>query len=149
MHRPPSSKPLVAPLSTIFFVPNSGPQINDPKKSNVPGGKHFTEIPAPGTVALLQQPPGLLTAVLGDIMATRCHKCGVRGVAADGRVRDIGPIGHICATQTTQAEDPSEIPFTVWSKGMSTTGPALQCRACCANVPLKDWTTGGQALGPP
>ena len=69
-------------------------------------------------------------------MATRFHKRGVRGVVADGRVRDIGPIGHICATQTAQAEDGREIPFTVWSKGTSTVGPALQCRAWCANVPL-------------
>ena len=136
MDRPLSSKPLVAPISTILFVPNSGPLDKDPKESNIPAGTHFTDIPAPGTIAILQQPPGLLTAVLGDIMATRFHKRGVRGVVADGRVRDIGPIGHICATQTVQTGDGSDMPFTVWSKGTSTVGPALQCRAWCADVPL-------------
>ena len=136
MPRPSSSKPLVAPISTVLFVPNSGPLENDPHESNIPAGKHFTDMPAPGTVALLQQPPGLLTAVLGDIMASRFHMRGVRGVVANGRVRDIGPIGHLCATQTTQAEDGSSMPFTVWSKGTSTVGPALQCRAWCANTPL-------------
>ena len=28
------------------------------------------------------------------------------------------------------------MPFTVWTKGISTVGPALQCRAWCADVPL-------------
>ena len=136
MPRPSSSKPLVAPISTVLFIPNTGPSAHDPNESNIPAGKHFTDMPAPGTIALLQQPPGLLCAVLGDIMATRFYTRGVYGVVANGRIRDIGPIGHICATQIVQAEDDSKMPFTVWSKGTSTVGPALECRAWCADVPL-------------
>ena len=136
MPRSAASKPLVAPISTVLFIPNSGPLEGDPKVSSIPTGKHFTDMPAAGTIVLIQQPPGLFTAVLGDILAARLLKRGVRGVVANGRVRDIGPIGRICATETTQAENGSEDSFTVWSKGTSTVGPALQCRAWCTDIPL-------------
>ena len=145
MPRPPSSKPLVAPISTILFVPNSGPREHDPQESNIPANEHFTEIPPPGTIVVMQQPLGLLTAVLGDIMATRLLKRGIRGVVIDGRVRDIGPIGSICAANTTQSEDGSSAHFSVWSKGTSTVGPALQCKAWCADVVLK---IGGSEVRP-
>lgn len=136
MLRPPSSKPLVAPISTVLLVPNTGPLDRDPKESNIPIGKHFTDLPAPGAIALLQQPAGLLTAVLGDITATRFQRRGVRGVVANGRVRDIGPTGKLCSSETTQAEDGSQMPFAVWSKGTSTVGPALECRPWCTDIPI-------------
>lgn len=70
-------------------------------------------------------------------MATRLHKRGVRGIAAIGRVRDIGLIGKMCATYTTTGPGgKEEMPFCVWSKGTSTVGPALQCRPWCVDVPL-------------
>lgn len=97
MPRSSRQKPFVAPVSTVLFIPNSGPSGRDPPESNIPKGQHLTGLPHLGTILLIQQPPGLLTAVLGDIMATRLHKRGVQGVVVDGRVRDIGPTGQLCA----------------------------------------------------
>ncbi|KAI7582532.1 hypothetical protein KC346_g18398, partial [Hortaea werneckii] len=72
-----SSKPtttIVAPLSTVLFVPKPHPQSSPsippgplstpiiPRESNIPQDKHWTDLPAAGTIVLLQQPRGQICA---------------------------------------------------------------------------------------
>ncbi|KAF2720141.1 RraA-like protein [Polychaeton citri CBS 116435] len=123
---------IVAPISTIIFVPKDhqpGVQLNAfvPAESNMPKGKHWSDLPSPGTIALLQQPQGQICAVLGDIMATRLKIRGVKGVVADGRVRDIVSISDICDQGN----------FTCWSKGFSTVGTGLQAKPWAYDVPIR------------
>ncbi|KAK5119785.1 hypothetical protein LTR85_007361 [Meristemomyces frigidus] len=124
---------LVAPLSTILFVPKShGPysatSSSIPSESNIPKDKHWTDMPTPGTIALLQQPSGQVCAVCGDILATRLKVRGVKGVVADGRVRDLIAMRELC-------QDGGE--FQVWSRQTSTVGTGLEAKAWAADVPLK------------
>lgn len=132
---PTTSQPwarIVAPVSTVLFVPRShqpGSPFDEsiPKDSNIPAGKHWTDLPAPGTVVVLSQPAGQICAVLGDIIGGRLKYRGLKGVVADGRVRDIVDLGKLC-------EDGK---FQVWSRGISTVGTGLEAKPWCVDVPVR------------
>ncbi|KAI7215302.1 hypothetical protein KC333_g5524 [Hortaea werneckii] len=150
-HNNPSPKPIVAPLSTVLFVPKTSSSTTPaatggettptliPQESNIPQDKHWTDLPTPGTIALLQQPQGQICAVCGDILATRLKVRGVRGIVADGRVRDLVSLSELCqapSTTSTSGEGSRGEGFTVWSRGTSTVGTGLAAQAWCVDVPL-------------
>jgi len=132
----PSSQ-IVAPISTILFVPTShqggsSAKTSDvgttiPAESNIPKDKHWTDVPAPGSIALLQQPSGHISAVLGDIVATRFKIRGVAGAIVDGRMRDVAGCGELCADGK----------FAVWSKGVSTVGTTPEGKPWAVDIPLR------------
>ena len=95
-------------------------------------------MPAPGTIAFLQQPSGQVCAVCGDILATRLKVRGVKGIVADGRVRDLPSMNGLCS-----AESGAE--FQVWSRGTSTVGTGLEAKAWAADVPVR---VGGVEVRP-
>ncbi|GAB1736936.1 hypothetical protein NU219Hw_g304t1 [Hortaea werneckii] len=156
----PPTRTIVAPLSTVLFVPKSTSppsgggetpiptQTSIPQESNIPQDKHWTDLPSPGTIVLLQQPRGgQICAVCGDILATRLKVRGVKGIVADGRVRDLVALAELCqspssTSSTTTAAGSSEgrrrgeEQFTVWSRGTSTVGTGLSAQAWCVDVPL-------------
>jgi regulator of RNase E activity RraA len=84
-------------------------------------------VPAPGSIALLQQPSGHISAVLGDIVATRFKLRGVVGAIIDGRMRDVAGCGELCADGE----------FAVWSKGVSTVGTTPEGKPWAVDVPVK------------
>lgn len=92
-------------------------------------------MPAPGSIALLQQPSGQIVALLGDIVATRFKVRGVAGAVIDGRMRDVAGCGELCADGN----------FTVWSKGLSTVGTSLEAKPWAVDVPVR---VGGVEVGP-
>ncbi|GAB1733586.1 hypothetical protein NU195Hw_Modified_515t1 [Hortaea werneckii] len=151
---------IVAPLSTVLFVPKppspttgeTTPTPIIPPESNIPQDKHWTDLPAPGTIVLLQQPHGQICAVCGDILATRLKVRGVRGIVADGRVRDVVALSNLCrpasATSTRSSGEGNGGgggEFTVWSRGTSTVGTGLAAQAWCVDVPLSLATADNDA----
>lgn len=145
-HANSPSRRIIAPVSTVLFVPYSHQEdspsniTNDletaiPEKSNLPKDKHWTDVPAPGSIALLQQPPGQKCAVLGDIVATRFKTRGVADAIIDGRMRDVAGCGELCA----------EGDFAVWSKGVSTVGTTPEAKPWAVDVSVK---VGGVEVRP-
>ena len=120
-----SAQHIVAPISTVLFVPKSGGDNVPP--ANIPKDKHWTDVPPPSSIILLQQPPGQICAVLGDIMATRLKHRGVRAIVANGRVRDLASINDLC----------TDGKLSVWSTGNSTVGTGLEAKAWAVDVPLQ------------
>nr|POE74601.1 4-hydroxy-4-methyl-2-oxoglutarate aldolase [Quercus suber] len=114
---------VVAPISTLTFIAKDDPDPSSP--SNIPSDTHWSDLPAPGSIALLQQHPGQVCAVLGDIMASRLAVRGVRGVVADGRVRDVHPIAAMAPS------------FVVWSRATSTVGTGLQAKPWWTGTPVR------------
>lgn len=106
-----------------------------PAESNLPADKHWTDVPPPGSIALLQQPSGQIVALLGDIIATRFKVRGLAGAIVDGRMRDVAGCGSLCADGT----------FGVWSKGLSTVGTSLEAKPWAVDVPVK---IGGVVVRP-
>ncbi|KAK0274663.1 hypothetical protein LTR35_011445 [Friedmanniomyces endolithicus] len=128
---------LVAPISTVLFVPIAASPVlplqtqkHAPWASNLPANKHWTDLPAPGTVVLLQQPPGQTVALLGDIVATRLKLRGILGAVIDARARDVVACGALCADGG----------FGVYSRGLSAVGTSLEAKPWAVDVPL---TIGG------
>ncbi|KAI7153534.1 hypothetical protein KC349_g8290 [Hortaea werneckii] len=147
-HNNPNPKTIVAPLSTVLFVPkphdtspSSPPALATPvpAESNIPQTKHWTDLPTPGTIVLLQQPQGQICAVCGDILATRLKVRGVKGIVADGRVRDLVSLTELCqapSTASMSGEGRRGEGFTVWRRGTSTVGTGLAAQAWCVDLPL-------------
>ena len=106
-----------------------------PAESNIPKDKHWTDVPASGSIVLLQQPSDQKCAVLGDIVATRFKIRGVAGAIIDGRMRDVAGCGELCA----------EGDFAVWSKGISTVGTTPEGKAWAVDVPVR---VGGVEVRP-
>jgi regulator of RNase E activity RraA len=79
---------LVAPASTVLFIPKADPDYGCPP-SNIPRGEHWVDLTEPGTIAVLSQPKGQKNAVLGGIMAMRMKKLAALGVVVHGRIRDV------------------------------------------------------------
>lgn len=126
------SNRIVAPVSTVLFVPvvwkdkpyeYDGRQV---ERMDPPSGKHWTDSPAQGSIAILQGPPGQNVAFLGDIVAARLKVRGVRGAVIDGRSRDVVSCGKIC-------EDGG---FHVWTKGLSSVGTSLEAKPWAFDEPL-------------
>jgi len=129
-----NGKPMIAPISTLLFVSKSHSTYSAtsstiPPESNIPKDKHWTDMPTPGTFAFLQQPAGQVCAVCGDILATRLKVRRVKGVIADGRVRDVPAMRQL--VQEGNGE------FTVWSRGYSTVGAGLEAKPWAADIPLR------------
>ncbi|KAI7463359.1 hypothetical protein KC351_g15907 [Hortaea werneckii] len=162
----PNPTTIAAPLSTVLFVPK--PQASPspsspppfatpiPEESNILPNKHWTDLPGPGTIVLLQQPQGQICAVCGDILATRLKVRGVKGIVADGRVRDVVALSELCrssgtpalASSSSSSSEGGREEFTVWSRGTSTVGTGLAAQAWCVDVPLSvsnDTTTSSGA----
>lgn len=131
--RPGKTNRLVAPVSTVLFVPKDhqpGDAILDlliPEQSNLPSDTHFTDAASPGSVVLMQQPRGQISALLGDIVATRYKVRGIKGVIADGRTRDITGINEVCKDGNFQA----------WSTGLTSVGTSCEAKPWAVDVPLK------------
>lgn len=70
---------------------------------------------------------GQICAVLGDIMATRLKVRGVKGVVADGRVRDLSALKGLC----------KDGDFAVWSRSTSTVGTGLEAKPWAVDVPIR------------
>lgn len=144
-HANSPSRRIVAPISTVLFVPFShqggdSSNTNDvgtviPPESNLPKDKHWTDVPAPGSIVLLQQPSGHISAVLGDIIATRFKIRGVAGAVIDGRMRDVAGCGELCADGK----------FAIWSKGVSTVGTTPEAKPWAVNIPVR---VGGVEVRP-
>lgn len=94
---------------------------------NIPKGQNWTDVPAPSTVVLIQQPEGdIRAALLGDIMTTRLKVRGVLGAVVNGRIRDVESCAASCADET----------FRLWSKGFSAASPTLEVLPWAVNVPI-------------
>jgi regulator of RNase E activity RraA len=115
------------------FVSKQGDPSRNPSISNIPNDQHWTDIPPPGSIALLQQPSGQISALLGDIVATRLAIRGVAGVIVDGRIRDLTGCGELCAKGS----------FAVWSKASSTVGTSLEAKPWSVDVPVE---VGGRVV---
>ncbi|KAK4980914.1 hypothetical protein LTR28_012401, partial [Elasticomyces elasticus] len=120
---------LIAPASTILFVPNSHtattPHSPYPA-SNLPSPTHWTAYPRPSSILLLSQPPDQSCAVLGDILATRLRHRGVRAVVVDGRVRDLKSLAGL-----------QDGGFGVWTRGTSVVGAGAEAKAWAVDVGVK------------
>ena len=101
-----------------------------PRDPNIPAGTHWTDIAPPGSVVLMQQPPDQTVALLGDIVATRYLKRGIRGVVVDGSVRDVVACGEIARNA------PAEQSFTIWSRALSSVGTSLEAKPWAVDIPL-------------
>ncbi|EGP87405.1 uncharacterized protein MYCGRDRAFT_42806, partial [Zymoseptoria tritici IPO323] len=97
---------------------------------------HWTDVAAPGSVILMQQPAHQIVAVLGDIIATRYKQRGILAAVVDGRVRDNASCGDLCA----EGEG-----FQVWTKGLSSVGTSMQARPWAVDVPVR---VGGVEVKP-
>lgn len=76
---------------------------------------------------LLQQPSGQISALLGDIVATRLKARGVVGSIVDGRTRDVVGCNELC-------EDGG---FAVWTRGFAAAGTGLEAKPWAVEVPLR------------
>lgn len=82
------AKVLVAPASTVLFIPKNDDGSAYPP-SNIPAGKHWVDMTKSETIVVLSQPEGQRNAVLGGIMAIRMKKLSALGVVVHGRIRDV------------------------------------------------------------
>jgi regulator of RNase E activity RraA len=85
---------LVAPASTVLFIPKNVPGHGYPA-SNIPRSEHWVDLTQPGTIVVLSQPKGQKNAVLGGIMAMRMKKLAALGVVVHGRIRDVQELKEI------------------------------------------------------
>ncbi|ETS84438.1 hypothetical protein PFICI_02463 [Pestalotiopsis fici W106-1] len=128
-----TSGKIVAPATTVLFVskttpsfPGHGPEDHLPSpaaSSNIPTGSIYSDLMAPGTIAVLSQPQGSVTATMGSVHAARMNKLGVKGVLVDGRVRDVQYLKE-------------ELDMPVWCKTTSLVATKGQCKAHGINVPI-------------
>ena len=80
---------VIAPASTVLFVPKNSTDFSDYPKPNIPAGKHWVDLTVPETIVIISQPEGQKNAVLGGIMALRAQVLGAKGIIVSGRVRDV------------------------------------------------------------
>ncbi|CRG84756.1 V-type H+-transporting ATPase subunit I [Talaromyces islandicus] len=115
---------IIAPAVTFQFIPKGdpAPAVENPEVNGFPSGKHWVDWTQPGTITVINQPPGQYCAVLGGIMAARMSYLGVKGVVANGRVRDLAEL--------------SNSGLHVWSKATTTVGTGAEAKAGLRNVPI-------------
>jgi regulator of RNase E activity RraA len=87
--KPFSNETVLAPVSTVVFVPKSSTNLTQYPAPNIPDGKHWVDLTIPKSVIVISQPEGQNNAVLGGIMALRAKVLGARGIVVNGRVRDL------------------------------------------------------------
>jgi len=80
---------IIAPASTVQFVPRSATDLAGYSDGNIPSGKLWVDLTEPDTIVIISQPKGQICAVLGGIMALRMKVIGAKGVVVHGRVRDL------------------------------------------------------------
>lgn len=114
----------MAPISTVLFVPKEFDRgkrpSHIPEESNLPAGKHWTDVAPADSVVILQlwRPDGhpeIVSGLLGDIVATRYKKRGIKGVVVDGRSRDVTGVGKLCQDGTFQA----------WTRTLTSVGTGM------------------------
>ncbi|GKZ40148.1 hypothetical protein AbraIFM66950_002644, partial [Aspergillus brasiliensis] len=111
---PPSTpRKLIAPASTLQFIPKSTPISNTP--NSIPASTHWSDLTTPSTILVISQPPNQHCAVVGGIMALRMKVRGVLGVVVDGRVRDRAEL--------------KASGLGIWAKGGSTVGSGAEAKA--------------------
>jgi regulator of RNase E activity RraA len=100
----------VGPVSTVLFAPKGQSQdaANSLPAPNIPKNSHWADLTHPGTIVVLQQPPGQTNAVCGGIMALRMKVRQVLGIVVAGRARDITELRG------------TGLP--IWARGTSTIG---------------------------
>jgi regulator of RNase E activity RraA len=84
-----SRQVLIAPASTVIFVPKATTDLSGYPEGNIPAGKHYVDLTEPETFVVISQPKGQICAVLGGIMALRMKVLNAKGVVVHGRVRDV------------------------------------------------------------
>ncbi|KAL3423641.1 DlpA domain-containing protein [Phlyctema vagabunda] len=113
---------VIAPASTVLFVPKNASDTSRYGSANIPSGKHWVDLTKPGTIVVLSQPEGQKNAVLGGIMALRMKVLGAHGVIVSGRVRDMVEL------------EATGLP--VWARGSSAVGAGAESSPYAIEVPL-------------
>ena len=98
-----------------------------PPESNLPAGKHFTDVAPPGHAVILQQPKHQIAGLVGDIVATRYKLRGIPALVVDGRMRDVVGIHDLCADGA----------LVCWSGGLTSVGTSLEGKVWGVDVPLR------------
>ncbi|TWU73075.1 hypothetical protein ED733_003799 [Metarhizium rileyi] len=114
--------PTIAPVSTILFAAKGEEVLTSPPP-NMPKDTHWADATEPGTVVVMQQPPGQTNAICGGIMALRMKVRDVRGIIVAGRVRDVREL------QSTN--------LPILAHGLSTVGSAGSSIPWARQVPLE------------
>ncbi|KAL5340493.1 ribonuclease E inhibitor RraA/Dimethylmenaquinone methyltransferase [Aspergillus crustosus] len=123
---------VIAPASTIKFIPKSSPSPSSQDPSTTfPSDKHWVDVVEPNTVIIIEQPANQHCAVVGGIMAARMKVLGIKGVVVNGRIRDLAEIQG------------SGLP--VWARGTSTVGTGAEAKAGERGV---DVDVGGVVVSP-
>lgn len=86
---PTGSQIIIAPASTVLFVPKQAADLSAYPAANIPEGKHWVDLTEPESIVLVSQPQGQICAALGGIMALRMKMRNAAGVVVHGRVRDV------------------------------------------------------------
>ncbi|KAL4921671.1 hypothetical protein BDW62DRAFT_208241 [Aspergillus aurantiobrunneus] len=122
---------VVAPASTIKFIPKAATPPSELEAHTFPAGKHWVDCTEPGTIALIEQPAGQHCAVVGGIMAVRMKYLGIQGIVVNGRIRDLDEI--------------QGAGLPVWALGTSTVGTGAEAKAGLRNVKVD---VGGVVVEP-
>ncbi|KAH6678846.1 DlpA domain-containing protein [Plectosphaerella plurivora] len=117
-----SHSTIVAPASTVLFVPKGAAAAEHAPPANIPNDTHWADLTTGGTIVVIQQPPGQTNAVCGGIMAVRMHVRGAKGIVVAGRVRDL--------------EELKDTNLPVWARGLSTVGAGAASTPRAVEVPL-------------
>ncbi|KOS22762.1 Uncharacterized protein ESCO_003851 [Escovopsis weberi] len=118
---------IVAPISTVLFVPRTrgteaSPQADELPAKNIPSDAHWADLTESGTFVLLKQPPGQTNAVCGGIMALRMKMRQAAGIVVLGRVRDVDEL--------------KGTGLPVWALGTSTVGAGAGSVPWATQVPI-------------
>ncbi|KAG9240870.1 ribonuclease E inhibitor RraA/Dimethylmenaquinone methyltransferase [Calycina marina] len=113
---------IIAPASTVQFIPRDATDLSAYPKGNVPNGKHWVDLIVPDTFVVISQPKGQICAVIGGIMALRMKVIGAQGVIAYGRIRDLDELRA------------TELP--IWAMATSITGTGAEAKPHALQKPL-------------
>ncbi|KAK4498651.1 hypothetical protein PRZ48_009161 [Zasmidium cellare] len=133
---------LVAPISTVLFVPknidNLPKPAHIPDQPKLPSNGHWTDAAPPGSVVIMQlwKPDGhseIVSGLLGDIVGNRYKKRGVKGAVVDGRSRDVQGVNKL-------GEDGG---FQAWTRGLTSVGTGearntrMEAKPWAVDIPLQ------------
>ncbi|PVH83645.1 RraA-like protein [Cadophora sp. DSE1049] len=110
----PTNK-VFGPAYTIEMVPQSD-------KTSPKPAKHFVDTIPKDAVVFVSQPKDMYSACWGGLMSMRAKYLGARGVAVDGRFRDVG--------------EQRGLGFPVFARGTSILGSSIFSRTSRLNAPL-------------
>ncbi|KAM3075523.1 hypothetical protein ACMFMG_007666 [Clarireedia jacksonii] len=118
-----SNENVLAPVSTVVFVPKSSTDLAKYPTPNIPEGKHWVDLTVPKSIIVISQPEGQNNAVLGGIVALRAKVLDARGIVVSGRVRDLDEL------------EATGLP--IWARGTSVVGAGGESKPHALQVPLK------------